>query len=89
LVELAGLEVEQTEMKSLTREISAIIQYFSQIKSLAEQETILWGVDPGAAVALRQDEIDTAQAIHDPRSFAPDFESGFFVVPRPESIGEE
>ncbi len=89
LAELAGFELEHTELESLTREIASIIDYFSQIKECSESSGTMQGLGCGTAVRLRLDRIDSTRTIRDPSAFAPAFESGFFLVPRPESIGEE
>ncbi len=90
LAELARLEVEASALESLTSDMTAIIEYVSQINGVSpERAPHSSDIDPPeTAIQLRHDEPEPAASVQDPSSFAPCFESGFFVVPRPESMGD-
>lgn len=90
LADLAGLDVDRSELGPLAREIAEIIQYVSQIEATAEPGGFhqVDTSDCGSGVPLRRDEADRSAHVIDPTKFAPDFQYGFFIVPRPESIGE-
>jgi len=89
LAELAALEVEPSAVDGLTAEIASIIAFISQIDSLG---FTLGHPSPGDAgcarpLHLRPDEVEVDTTIADPATFAPEFDGGFFVVPKPESMG--
>ena len=90
LAELARLEVEPSEIASLTRDIAAIIEYVSQIGGVGPAQVSHSSSDElsEAAAPLREDEPDSTASVENPCTFAPDFENGFFVVPRTASMGE-
>jgi aspartyl-tRNA(Asn)/glutamyl-tRNA(Gln) amidotransferase subunit C len=90
MAELAGLDVEPESLSSLTREIAAIIEYVSQLGGV-QAEDDSHGTEQAAldaSVRLRQDEPGDVDAIGNPGAFAPAFEDGFFVVPKPEAMGD-
>jgi aspartyl-tRNA(Asn)/glutamyl-tRNA(Gln) amidotransferase subunit C len=84
---LAHLNLENQEVKSLQRELSAILDYMDM---LAEVDTA--GVEPtfnvrSTANALRDDDAGLPQSTHDATCNAPEVHEGSFVVPR--VIGQE
>lgn len=90
MAELSGLDVEPEALSTLTRQIAAIIEYVSQIgeNETEDDSQLPERSSPDGFVRLRKDEPNAANSIVDAGAFAPAFEDGFFVVPRPESIAD-
>jgi aspartyl/glutamyl-tRNA(Asn/Gln) amidotransferase C subunit len=91
LAELAGLEVSPSELSSVARDIASILSYVSQISDAVdfhpEPENV--SIETGKAVRLRPDVIDSSAKVRNLGAMAPDSESGFVLVPRLESVGDD
>lgn len=84
---LAHLNLENREVESLQRELSAILEYMDMLGGVDTA-----GVEPtfnvrSAADALRDDAALQPQSLHDATCNAPMVHEGSFVVPR--VIGQE
>lgn len=82
IARLARLKPEGHELESLTKDFNEILSFVSQISEVNTS-----GVDDGTFhKALhnvsRSDEPRESLSIDDIRQSAPQFEAGFFVVPR-------
>ncbi len=81
VAKLAALELSDSEVEQLAKDLSAILSY---VDKLSELDTDL--VEPTShAVAMkplwREDEVTNGEAVEDALANAPRREDGFFVVP--------
>ncbi len=78
---LAALEVPEAELPSLAAELDAIVEYVAQLGDVAAPGSgpFLPGPD---RTPLRPDLVDPAPLARPPAAFAPEFQDGFFTVPR-------
>ena len=90
LADLARLRMAPSEVECIADEIEKILQYVSQISEFVEQRATRVSElhDVEAGLRLRKDEADTSTCAKDLGSMAPEFERGFFLVPRLESTGD-
>lgn len=79
---LAALEVPEEELPRLVAELDAIVAYVARLAGAvgpAPAEPFLPGPD---RAPLRPDVVDPAPLARPPAAFAPEFQDGFFTVPR-------
>ncbi len=88
IAQLASLAVDEESLRTLTEQIGQILDYVAQldqVDSAAESAAFR----PGPAQApLRPDEVNPTPMTLNPEDMAPEFEQGFFVVPRVRGLGE-
>ena len=82
IARLARLEVTEDEKATFARQLSAIVSYMDELKSL---DTV--GVQPTATVlpaenVFREDEVQASLSLEQALGNAPDQADGFFRVPR-------
>ena len=85
LAELSGLLVDSESLEDLAGEINAILEFVSQLGDAGVDGQLGY---PEGRLMLHDDEPRDARPIPNPAIFAPEFDNGFFLVPRPESLGE-
>lgn len=81
MAQLAALEVPDAELPSLAAELGAIVEYVAQLSDLAAPASGPFLPGPDRA-PLRPDRVDPAPLARPPAAFAPEFQDGFFTVPR-------
>jgi aspartyl-tRNA(Asn)/glutamyl-tRNA(Gln) amidotransferase subunit C len=89
VAQLAELAVAEAELEALARQLEGIVAFVAQLG-----EVDLPPVEPGspvgpAAVTLRDDAVHPIPMSRAPVDFAPEFEQGFFVVPRLGGLADE
>ncbi len=85
---LAALDVPGAELGALARELGAIVEYVGQLADLDVTPRDVPLVGP-ETTALRPDRVRAAQMAHPPSALSPDFQGGFFTVPRLEAMEDE
>ena len=89
IAHLASLAVDEASIPELTRQISDILQYVAQLDDLEPGDTSV-AFRPGPASApLRADVTTPIRMTFLPREMAPDFERGFYIVPRVGGLGND
>ncbi len=85
---LARIELDEEEVARLARELEGVLSHMDRI---AELDLDTDGRGPegrSLASVLRSDEPNPDPMALRPADMAPDWRSGFFVVPRLSSLGE-
>lgn len=85
---LARLELDESEVARLTRELEGVLAHMDRIAGLELEPA---GPDPegrGLTPVLRPDRPDADPLAFGPEAMAPDWRDGFFVVPRLAALGE-
>jgi aspartyl-tRNA(Asn)/glutamyl-tRNA(Gln) amidotransferase subunit C len=82
VAKLARLEITETERDAFSRQLSAILTYVEQLKTLDTE-----GVEPTATVleqtnVFREDKARPSLSVEKALANAPESESGYFRVPR-------
>ncbi|NOT09064.1 MAG: Asp-tRNA(Asn)/Glu-tRNA(Gln) amidotransferase subunit GatC [Gemmatimonadales bacterium] len=82
VAKLAELAVDPKDLPALTAQMNAIVDFVAQLTELGD----LGGATPYIAgperTPLREDVVRPARMARRPAEIAPDFEEGFFVVPK-------
>lgn len=88
LAHLAALDVPDAELASVAAELDAVVEYVARLSDLrdAASDPFLPGPD---RAPLRPDLVDPAPLARRPAAFAPEFEDGFFTVPRLAAMEDE
>lgn len=88
IARLAALAVADDELPALTEQLERILDYVSQIESVAEPAGPSFRPGPARA-PLRRDQITRCKPPIQIEHFAPAMEDGLFVVPKlPAMDGE-
>ena len=86
---LAELAVSEPELDRLVEQMNRIVDYVAQLDQVPP-EPGQNAFNPGPpAVALRDDVEGPMPLARPPASIAPEFQDGFFVVPRHGAMDEE
>ena len=84
MARLASLAVDEETLAALTRQISSILEYVSQLDRADTgpgTDVSIWlGMDP--PLSPRADEVRPADLHRTLREIAPEFREGLFLVPR-------
>ncbi|MCC7134313.1 MAG: Asp-tRNA(Asn)/Glu-tRNA(Gln) amidotransferase subunit GatC [Gemmatimonadales bacterium] len=81
IARLAELDVTPAEIDRLAAEVDEIVGYVGQLADLTDRADE--GFLPGPArAALRPDRVDPTPLERPPADIAPEFQEGFFLVPR-------
>ena len=89
IARLASLAVDEASIAELTRQIGDILQYVAQLEDL-EPDNASVAFRPGPASApLRADVTTPISMAFSPQEMAPDFEQGFYIVPRVGGLGDD
>ncbi len=81
LAHLAALDLDEPTRSALARDVARLLAYADRLPRAANGASAPW-TPPGAVPPLRSDSTDHPAA-PDPRTFAPEFEDGFFKAPAP------
>lgn len=90
IAKLARLALDDEEVERMTRDLASILSYVERIRELD-----LGGVEPLAIAAersdpLREDDPDRCDPLLDPpAALAPEWEDGFFLLPRLPALDSE
>ena len=82
LAALAELAVKPEELAALTAQLDRIVGFVEQLGELGDQEGAGRFVAGPDAAPLREDVVRPASLAIPPRDLAPEFDGGFFVVPK-------
>jgi len=85
---LAELAVEEAEVSRLSAQLESIVQFVAQLQEIPSAAAAAGVVVGPTAVALRPDRIDPIPLGYPLARMAPEFEDGFFVVPRLGGMAE-
>ncbi len=89
IARLSSLAVDDASIPELTRQIGDILQYVAQLEDLEPDNTSV-AFRPGPASApLRADVTTPISMAFSPQEMAPDFEQGFYIVPRVGGLGDD
>jgi aspartyl-tRNA(Asn)/glutamyl-tRNA(Gln) amidotransferase subunit C len=82
VAKLARLEITETEKEAFSRQLSSILTYMEQLKSVDAS-----GVEPTATVleqtnVFREDQVRPSLPVAKALMNAPESEEGYFVVPK-------
>ena len=89
IAKLASVLADDSEMEQLVRDIDAIVGFIGQLSAIEAVDT-LSTYRPGPAKApLRDDFVDPIDLVRPISEFAPQFQDGFFLVPRLGGVGGE
>ena len=82
VAKLAELQVADAEVKALVTQLGGIVAFVAQLaEAEIPAETAEFTVGP-ARVALREDVVAPVPLARSPERMAPDWQDGFYVVPR-------
>jgi aspartyl-tRNA(Asn)/glutamyl-tRNA(Gln) amidotransferase subunit C len=82
VAKLAELAVSESELDRLVEQMNRIVDYVAQLDQV-QSDRVLEAFQPGpSAVRLRDDVVGPMPLARPPAALAPEFEDGFFVVPR-------
>ncbi|HET7041490.1 MAG TPA: Asp-tRNA(Asn)/Glu-tRNA(Gln) amidotransferase subunit GatC [Gemmatimonadales bacterium] len=82
VADLAELKVAEGEIAPLVRQLNGIVAFVAQLgEARIPAETPEFAVGPDR-VALREDVVAPVPLARSPERMAPDWDSGFYVVPR-------
>ncbi len=86
---LARISVDTTSLDRLTRHIGEILDYVAQLEAVdAAEDAKPFRPGPGHT-PLRRDVVDPPPMTLTPEEMAPEFEHGFYVVPKVGELGDE
>jgi aspartyl-tRNA(Asn)/glutamyl-tRNA(Gln) amidotransferase subunit C len=82
VAKLAELAVSETELDRLVEQLNRIVDYVAQLDEV-RSDSVRDAFLPGPpTVRLREDVEGPMPLVRPPAALAPEFEDGFFVVPR-------
>ncbi len=81
IARLAELDVTPEEVDRLAAQVDEIVGYVGQLADLTDRADTGFLPGPDRA-ALRPDRVDPTPLDRSPADFAPEFQDGFFLVPR-------
>jgi aspartyl-tRNA(Asn)/glutamyl-tRNA(Gln) amidotransferase subunit C len=85
---LARVAVDAASLDRLTTQIGAILDYVAQLEAVdAAEDANAFRPGPGSA-PLRRDVVDPPPMTLTPEAMAPEFEQGFYVVPKVGDLGD-
>jgi aspartyl-tRNA(Asn)/glutamyl-tRNA(Gln) amidotransferase subunit C len=79
---LAELDVADDDLPRLVEQTASIVEFVAQLAEVPAGEQAPPFLAGPKQVALRPDEVRPAALTRTPAELAPEFEHGFFVVPR-------
>jgi aspartyl-tRNA(Asn)/glutamyl-tRNA(Gln) amidotransferase subunit C len=88
ITHLAALGLDQSALPALTQEIRRILEYVSQLDSVGDGTDELGEDPPGPRQPLRDDQPQRTSLAIPIEQFAPVFQDGFFIAPRPRGFDD-
>jgi len=82
IAHLAEFDVDEETLPALAEQMSRILDYVAQISALAASETARPFIPGPDALRFRPDEVKPWPLAFGPEAFAPEFQDGFFLVPK-------
>ena len=79
---LAELAVPEEELDNLVRQLNRIVDYVAALDRLPADPAVEAFLPGPREVALREDEPGPVPLLRPPAELAPEWQDGFFVVPR-------
>jgi aspartyl-tRNA(Asn)/glutamyl-tRNA(Gln) amidotransferase subunit C len=79
---LARLEITEAEKDAFSRQLSGILDYMEQLKSVDTGEVEPTATVVGQTNVFREDEVRPSLSVEKALANAPETEEGHFVVPR-------
>ena len=89
IARLASLGVDESSLHELTRQIADILKCIAQLEAVEAEEASAPAHFGPASAPLRPDKTDPIPMSLAPREMAPEFDAGFYIVPKVEGVGEE
>jgi aspartyl-tRNA(Asn)/glutamyl-tRNA(Gln) amidotransferase subunit C len=88
VAKLAELAVPENELNRLVEQLNRIVDYVAQLDRVpSDQQAEPFLPGPGS-VTLRDDVPGAVPLLRQPAEMAPEFEAGFFLVPRHGAMEE-
>ena len=88
IARLAGLAVDDETMTELTKQIGDILNYIAQLEQVPHDEAMAAHRAGPAQLVLRDDAVDPIRLTVPVGELAPEFEEGFFLVPKVAGLGD-
>ena len=86
---LAEIAVDETELELLVTQLARIVSYVEQLDEVSDDAGARPYIGGPPSVRLREDVVRPAVLAHPIAEMAPEFASGFFLVPRRGTLEEE
>jgi aspartyl-tRNA(Asn)/glutamyl-tRNA(Gln) amidotransferase subunit C len=86
---LAEIAVDETELELLVTQMARIVSYVEQLDEVSDDAGARPYIGGPAEVRLREDVVRPAALAHPIAAMAPEFASGFFLVPRRGTLEDE
>lgn len=90
---LARLDLSEAEVERLAEELGRVLSRFRELEAAEEDDLGAGGGDdpadeaPAGGSGLRPDRPDADRLARSPGELAPEWDDGFFLVPRLETLG--
>jgi aspartyl-tRNA(Asn)/glutamyl-tRNA(Gln) amidotransferase subunit C len=82
IAQLAEMDVEDEALPAVAEQLSRILDYVAQLKTVAAGENARPFIAGPDTVRFRPDEVKPQPLARSPKDMAPAFREGFYVVPR-------
>ena len=82
IAQLAELDVSEDVLPTLAEQMSRILDYVAQLNAVPASEGVKPFVPGPDALRFRTDEVKPSPLAFGPEAFAPEFQDGFFLVPK-------
>lgn len=86
VAKLAALAVNDAELPRLVEQMSRIVDYVAQLDAVALEGEVAPFLSGRDEAPLRPDEPQRVELARGPAELAPEFQAGFFLVPRHGTI---
>ncbi len=89
IARLAMLAVDDTTLAELTTQIGNILDYVAQLENVPPDDATSGHRAGPSHPALRKDVVDPIELTLPVSQLAPEFEDGFFIVPKVAGLGDD
>ncbi len=89
IAQLAELHVDEAALPELVDQMSRILDYVAQLRSVGAGEHVKPFIPGPDTIRFRPDEVNPWPLAFGPDKMAPAFKGGFFLVPRLGAFGDE
>ena len=89
IARLAALAVDDGTMAELTKQIGDILDYVAQLEKVPLDEATAEHRAGPTHLVLRDDVVDPIKLTLPVGELAPEFEEGFFIVPKVAGLGDD